>query len=161
MYTWTQRTHNYWTLLSCLCRRVRKPPASDSRWIGSETRDDRHRPACQRDRIALVTTSEHCKTLIDDMNPCAWLWTFLGVSFLASLRGCSGIEGGGGETCLTAELLRSLPPEWVEDSEVVRERRPGGCKQWPLVRIVYIHLTLHSCSYWVGPLPLSELPQNR
>lgn len=27
-----------------------------------------------------------------------------------------------------AELLRSLPPEWVDDSEVVRERRPGPCK---------------------------------
>lgn len=27
-----------------------------------------------------------------------------------------------------AELLLSLPPEWVDDSDVVRERRPGACK---------------------------------
>lgn len=48
------------------------------------------------------------------------LFAFLGSSF----KGCSGIEGGGGETCLIAELLRSRPPEWVDDSDVVRERRP-------------------------------------
>lgn len=60
-------------------------------------------------------------------------------SFLAfltsSLRGCSGIVGGGGDTCWMKELLRSLPPEWVEDSDVVRERRPDAYRAVTLVRL--------------------------
>lgn len=46
---------------------------------------------------------------------CLHMNTFFGELFLpflaSSSRGCSGIEGGGGEACLIAELLLSLPPE--------------------------------------------------
>lgn len=55
-------------------------------------------------------------------------FTFLGESFLAFLGasdGASGMGGGGGELRLAAELLRSRPVEWLDDSDVVRERRPG------------------------------------
>lgn len=54
--------------------------------------------------------------------------TFLGESFLfflgASWIGASGMGGGGGELWLAKELLRSRPIEWLDDSDVVRERRP-------------------------------------
>lgn len=55
--------------------------------------------------------------------------TFLGDSFFCFLGaswwgGCSGMGSGVGRDGLAVELLLSRPVEWVDDSEVVRERRP-------------------------------------
>lgn len=86
-------------------------------------------PPCVKDGILRWPLVNTAGAPTEHLQANVWVWTFFGESFFtflaSSLRGCSGIEGGGGDACFTAELLRSLPPEWVDDSEVVRERRPG------------------------------------
>lgn len=89
-------------------------------------------PPCMKERKLHWSLGNAVGEQAERLKAYVWVWTFFGESFFtflaSSLRGCSGIEGGGGEACLMAELLRSLPPEWVDDSDVVRERRPEPCR---------------------------------
>lgn len=103
-------------------------PASELHSFLSQWSNPASQPLSVCEKIISILLSTVTTMHTENVRASMWNWTFFGESFLtflaSSLMGCSGIEGGGGEACTTVELLRSLPPEWVEDSEVVRERRP-------------------------------------